>query len=139
MSEIEFRLPSKVPYGYVNVRFDIPGDAPEPKMIAALYASYVMAFTEQERESLNAYGKPSEAPPGDVQAAKARLVKGQKPRTVDEADVMAEEAVKLIVNELDGKVVSEETHDKPWENEAPKVKKPWENGGSAPEPAQIDW
>ena len=125
MSEIEFRLPSKVPYGYVNVSFTTE-DTPEPATLAAMYASYVMAFAEQERESLNAYGKPVQAKQAPSEAA-------------PEAAVTEEEAEKLIKKELDGVVVSEETHEKPWENEAPKVKKPWENGGSAPEPAQIDW
>ena len=127
MSEIEFRLPSKVPYGYVNVRFNTPEtEAPDPQFLAAMYASYVMAFAEQERESLNAYGKPAQAKQAPSEAA-------------PEAAMTKEEAEKLIKQELGGVVVSEETHEKPWENEAPAVKKPWEGGGTAVKPAEIDW
>jgi hypothetical protein len=61
VTEIEFRLPSKVPYGYANVRFEVEG-VPDAEYIANMYANYVMAFAEAERSALNAYGKPSEAP-----------------------------------------------------------------------------
>lgn len=156
MANIEFRLPSKVPYGYVNVSFTTD-DTPEPETIAAMYAAYVMAFAEQERESLNNYGKPVQAssapfegPPGDPEAAAKRLAEDKKPRTVDEAEEMA---AQLIKSELGGVVVSKYNNDgpgdveadamdaaKPWENEAPATKaKPWESGGSAPKAATINW
>lgn len=114
MAEIILRLPSKaITYGYIEIK-----GTPEefgtllnsPKSIGQMYATYVGKFLEGEAEGLELYqkGRSQEAPPGDPQAASDRLDRGDKPRTVDEANEMAKQ---LIRKELGATEVSEHVHE----------------------------
>jgi len=136
VADIEYRLPSKIPYGYVNVKFTLE-ETPEPEILAAMYASYAMAFAEQERKSLDEYGKPVQARTAPSEATPEVAAPKPVHGVPADAEVSAED---LIKQELGGVVVSEEIHEKPWEQDVPAAApKPWENGGSAPKAAAIDW
>lgn len=141
MAEIIYRIPSAVPYAYVEVHVSDLSELPDPAMLAAQYAAYYDAYSREEKAAIQrALGAPQadsqEAPPGDPQVAAQRLAGGRKPRTADEASEMA---VQLIKSELGAVEVAE--HDEaedcknnsnkaPWDQPAAEAKpKPWETEG----------
>lgn len=149
MAEIEFRLPSKVPYGYVNVtgteeEFGAPGLISSPDILARVYANYVLAFAEAERKALDGYGKTPSVPLGDVfkpvvgQEPDVHESAVQAPRTVnqvmsdEDVDTVAE-AEEILKRELGATVIEEQGDPAPpWEKkaEAPEPK-PWEKKATA--------
>lgn len=111
-------------------------DVSSPHSMAMAYAVYAQlaakGYDEGLKMDVDAFiGKPGhvtdqyqessekEAPPGDPEAAKARLDAGKKPRTVDEAELMAES---LIKSELGV------TRVEPWtKTPASSTPKAWDN------------
>lgn len=161
MSQITFRLPSKIPYGYVEVTGD-PEDfgfrgVADAEAIGMIYASYMAAYVDGEKAGLamatqpkvtanlpGKVAKPAKVPMtvdrdepavASPEAAAQRLDEGKKPRTVAEENAMVTE---LIKRELGATEIDEDAP--PWEVPAVDAgPKPWENGGPAPKVAEIDW
>jgi hypothetical protein len=135
MAEIEFRLPSAVPYAYVNVKaseaeLGADGLLANPEMLARVYANYVMAFSSAEREALDAYGKPQEAPSEPPSASVDQEAEAS------ETDPQAD-AESLIKSELGATKIGEEPA--PWEEKAEATEpKPWEKK-AAPKAATVEW
>ena len=115
MAEVVFRLPSVVPYGYVEVRWESPGKPIAPEILASMYANYVLAFAEEERKAASAYGNPSTAAPAAVGAE------------VDQEDQAHETAVQAVAEGLGATVIEEGEAPAPWETKVPAPQaKPWE-------------
>lgn len=113
MTQIILRLPSKVPYGYVEVSADSADieDIPSPETLATFYATYMKAYKEAEEKALTFQ------PP--ILKAKPAVSK-----SVD--DVLSEDEVKdLLVKELGAVPVPNETGDEPWNQETEAEEKPW--------------
>lgn len=137
MAEIYFRLPSAVPYGYAEVKFE-EEHLPDADFLGRIYANYVMAFAESERAALDAYGKPQEAPSAPPEP--------DVDQESTEGESVQEKAVQALSEGLGGAtVVSEEAA--PWKKKASAAKpKAWEKKAdpsaetkAAPAVADIDW
>lgn len=162
MSEIEITLPT-VQFGNVKIRgtaeewgLDTIADAPDVGVWAATYLNlFTQGFKYGATLDVDAHlGGREEAPPGDPQAAAARVADGRSPRTVDEANAMVAEVIK---RELGATVVAVEDDPEagydaaysapndgpepaPWDSTVAAKPKPWENGGNKPAVvAEIDW
>jgi hypothetical protein len=114
MAEIIYRLPSKVPYGYVEVRYSAEDvatifDTLEPEEIADDYIRIFKRFKDAEEKALT---------------FKPPILKAKPEPTVEE--VLSEDEVKdLLVKEL-GAVPVDETGDEPWNNKPEQTEKKWE-------------
>lgn len=107
MAELIYRIPSKVPYGYVEWRGDPNDPIPDPETLARGYAEYVTAYKKAEEAALQ---------------APTKLV--SKPAVKPVEDVLSEdEVVDLIVKELGGVPVEETA---PWDDKPEVAKKEWE-------------
>lgn len=125
--DIIIRIPSKVPYGYIEVRADETeiDKVPSPEMLASFYANYMKAYKDAEVKALEA---PPTAPPAIPTP------------TPEEAAAKLNAMDKLITEELGGKIVG--AKEKPWENEVETPEKPWESDGakaSEPSTSDDDW
>jgi len=121
VSEVTFRLPSKgTQYGYVEVRATPEAlgmeSVADAFALGVVYASYVKAFQDGEREGkLNVTAPASEA----VQA-------------------MTEDEAEALLLQLGATRVGEEPA--PWEKPpTATAPKPWENKADSPAIANIDW
>lgn len=156
MAEIEFLLPT-VQYGNLKVRAapeELGLDLTDAAGLGATYAVYLNAFTQGFKQGsqidvtvdIKAVQQgaqaPTEAPPGDAQAAADRVANDQAPRTVDEANAMA---LAVIKQELGASVLepsTEDDPDAPWNKETSTVDikpKPWETGSKPVKVADIDF
>lgn len=144
MVDAIFRIPSRtVQYGYIEVSVPFREDGSEvtPEMLAAKYVNFVYAFQKEEEAAIKRLqGKPesaTEAAPGDPQAAADRLAQGKKPRTVDEANEMATQAIKQLgATVVDEEMTPTSRDDAPWnKTPAPTAKKPWEAGNEPAKPS----
>jgi len=105
MAEIIYRFPSKVPYGYVEVRFE--GQYEGPARLAETYIEDFKKFKAAEERALQA----------------PVIIKPKPEPTVEE--VLSEDEVKdLLVKEL-GAVPVDETGDEPWNNKPEPAAKEW--------------
>lgn len=116
MTEVHFRLPSKLPYAYVEVR-GTPEEiqAMNYESLAALFANAMYAYGKQERASIDqiAGGGTGLVPPKPAAPAEdaAQEVKDQLGATeIDD------------VNEAPYKAPTPAAKAKPWETEKPKPK-----------------
>lgn len=118
MTEIIYRIPSKVPYGYVEVRFE-NDHRPLADQLAADYASYFLAYKEAEEAALKA--------PTKVQAkhnVKPLVqVLADPPEETDDAAVL--ESVKALIGKELGGVEIDDDADAPWNNKPEPAKKPY--------------
>lgn len=139
MAEVIIRLPSKVPYGYIEVRADASEveNLPSPDMLATFYATYFTAYKEAELKALQAgpsSAKSTAKPLPSLDETLGGL--GTKVAKVAAEDGF-EKAQELIVKELGG-VPVEETGDEPWNQPTdPAVEaesKPW-----IAKAAESDW
>lgn len=121
MAQVILRIPSKVPYGYVEVHADASEveNLPSPEMLATFYATYFKAYKEAEEKAL--FSGPS-APKSKAPQIKISDVLTE----MSDGDHDTEEsAVKaLLVKEL-GAVEVEETGDEPWNQTTETEEKPW--------------
>ena len=67
MSEIIYRIPSAIPYAYVEVHVKDVSELPDPAMLAAQYAAYYDAYSKEEKaaiqRALSAPQAPSQTDP----------------------------------------------------------------------------
>lgn len=115
----------------------------EPERFGADYARWaaaVMKGFEDERSRIAEESRVAEMkrraeepPPGDPEAAKARVAEGKAPRTVDESNEMAKH---VIENELGP---TTDVSDAPWDEPAPTKNEPWKNQGPVRKPAKIEF
>lgn len=126
MTEIIYRIPSKVPYGYVEVRFNEGDIPPDPLVIAEEYANYFYAYKGAEEAALT----------------KAPQITSKPAITKPLAEVTTlteDEAKDLIVRELGG-VPIEGGETEPWKNKPDTVDEPWVEEKRAPvTAASSDW
>ncbi|HEY6020849.1 MAG TPA: hypothetical protein VIY48_13405 [Candidatus Paceibacterota bacterium] len=122
MAEVVLRLPSKVPYGYVEIRADASEveSLPSPDMLASFYAAYFLAYKESEVGILEAGPSTAKSKAAQIQVSDilAEMSDGDR----DDREAAAKT---LIVRELGG-IPVEETGDEPW-NQPPATtkEKPW--------------
>lgn len=111
MAELIYRFPSKVPYGYVELKVEIDRD-PTPEEVATQYIESFLKYRDAEEKALNA---PNSAPPKS------------KPATKPIEDVLSEdEATDLIKRELGATEVSDDSDsDAPWNNKPEAEEKPY--------------
>lgn len=105
MAELIFRFPSKVPYGYVELRTQLDQD-PTPEELAEQYVSSFLRYKKAEEAALQA-PVTLKSPPASV-------------ATVDEV-LSEDEAVATVVATLGATEVS----DAPWDNKPDEKAKEW--------------
>lgn len=123
MAELEFRLPSAIPYAYVNWRGTEEEAARlNPEMLATLYANTLNAFQQ------------AEAAAGRAIAAGARAPVSQPAAPVlEESSGDQDEAVQAVTEGL-GATEIDDVNAPPYRQAAPAAKpKPWETKKPAPE------
>jgi hypothetical protein len=129
MAEIEFRLPSAVPYAYVNVK-GTPEELAQInfEMLAALYANSLSAFQKAEVEAakLIVQGVTGE-PASRLEGAIASLAEQPQQSESPSEDPAEEIKEQLGATELDNvnapwTAPPKGAKPKPWETEKPSAK-----------------
>lgn len=116
MSEIVFRLPSKLPYGYVELRAtnEELTHLPDPEMLGAVYAAFVEAYKAGEKAGFERALQRTEVAKSNHLLDPAEMVKGKKPSPLevpgwgssdaaaatDRAEAQLDKAVELAANAL---------------------------------------
>jgi hypothetical protein len=120
VAEIIFRFPSKVPYGYVELR-TTTDDNPTPEVLAQQYASDFLRYKEAEAAALAAGPKKVGKPEPDINQ-----------------ELSQEEAGNLIKHDLGATEVMDEA---PWDNPpAAPTADPWADKSEPATPvADSDW
>jgi hypothetical protein len=115
MAEVIYRFPSKVPYGYVEVKFETPDTNPD--VLAKLYIEDFQRFRSSEESALTA---PNSAPP----KSKPPIVRSIAEVMSDEDVDTEKQAADLIKRELGATEVDGED-DAPWNNKPEAEEKPY--------------
>ena len=116
MAELIYRFPSKVPYGYVELKVEIDRD-PTPEEVATQYIESFLKYRDAEEKALNA---PNSAPP----KSKPPIVRTIAEVMSDEDVDTEKQAADLIKRELGATEVDGED-DAPWNNKPEAEEKPY--------------
>lgn len=136
MAEVILRLPSKVPYGFIEVRADASEveNLPSPDMLASFYAAYFLAYKEVETKTFEAGPSTAKSTAKPLPSLEDTLSGLGDKVAIAAATEGFEAAQDLIVRELGG-VPVEETGDEPWNQpSAATEEKPW-----VAKAAESDW
>lgn len=118
MTEVHFRLPSKAPYAYVEVR-GTPEEIAQIdyEMLAALFANSLYAFGKSERQAIDLIAGGA-APAAPVAPASEPMYQEPKftLKAAEKAIVDGLGATKLV------EVTREDLKQKPWEKAKPSAK-----------------
>jgi hypothetical protein len=117
MAKITVRLPSKVPYGYVEFEVNDGEDWPDPE---ALAKDYVWHFSEYRKAEEAALTASNSAPP----KSKPPIVRSIAEVMSDEDVDTEKQAADLIKRELGATEVDGED-DAPWNNKPEAEEKPY--------------
>jgi len=143
VAEVIFRLPSKLPYGYVELHATAEelSSLPDPEMLGGVYAAFVEAYRAGEKAGFER-GEASKGnhvlvpSRGEVLAQTTDRVVALSEGLSDRLAVVDSEsdAASLLVATLGATVLESVDADAPYAKPALAVKKPWEQGGAKPKP-----
>lgn len=144
MAEIIYRIPSAIPYAYVEVHVKDISALPDPVMLAAQYAAYYDAYSKEEKAAIQRALKasPGRGPgvhSGPKEAADAPQAASQDQDMVKAHEILAEGlgGVTEVPDESTYKSLDEQADamiksggDAPWNKPVAEAKpKPWESDG----------
>lgn len=131
---IIYRIPSAIPYAYVEVHVKDISELPDPVMLAAQYAAYYDAYSKEEKAAIQrALQKgPSRAPDAPLAAEQSEV-----DRVIDEtlkaAQMLSEGlggATEIDDEAEDARTGDEYTQAPPWSKPTADTNpKPWESDG----------
>ena len=132
MTEIIYRIPSAIPYAYVEIHAQDISELPDPAMLAAHYAAYYDAYSKEEKEAIKrALEGPKRPDPRD---------------SIGDPHKAVTEAVRALDEGLGGVTKLEDLIEvsgiAPWDDSDLKAEakpKPWETDVTAPAVLDAIW